>query len=125
MMWVVVFLGVAGAGAVEVPVIDGPVKIEQAEKLLADGVQVLDVRTKEEWDAGRLKGAIRVDFLEEGFLTKAVAALDPKKPLLVYCRSGNRSEKAAKILRDGGFSAVYEMTGGIVAWEAAGKPVQR
>lgn len=114
-----------GLLAQTVPVIDGPVKIEQAEKLRSEGIQVLDVRTKEEWDAGHLAGAKRVDFTEEKFLEKSLTALDLKKPVLVYCRSGNRSKKAAEILRKAGFPAVYEMEGGIVAWEAAGKPIEK
>lgn len=103
----------------------GPVPLEQAEKLIADDIQLLDVRTQEEWDGGHLEGAKKVTVTEDGFLEKAKATLDPEKPVLVYCRSGSRSEKAAKILRDAGFSPVYEMQGGIVAWEKAGKPLKK
>ena len=102
---------------------DGPVKVEQAEKQMASGVQLLDVRTKEEWNEGHLKGAKLVTMTEEGFLAKAKAALDPKKPVLVYCKSGKRSAKAAKELREAGFTSVLEMEGGIIAWEKAGKPL--
>lgn len=102
---------------------DGPVKVEQAEKQIASGIQLLDVRTKEEWDEGRLKGAKLVPVTEEGFLAKARAALDPKKPVLVYCKSGKRSAKAAKELRAAGFAPVLELDGGIAAWEKAGKPL--
>ena len=104
---------------------DGPVKIEQAQTLIGEGVQLLDVRTEQEWNAGHLEKAVRVNVTEEGFVEKAKAALDPTKPVLVYCRSGNRSEKAAKLLREAGFSKVHELQGGIVAWEAAGKPVTK
>ncbi len=113
-----------GLAAAESPK-DGPVKVEQAEKQISSGAQVLDVRTKEEWDAGRLKGAKLATVTEEGFLAKAKALLDAEKPVLVYCRSGRRSEKAAKELRAAGFSPVYELQGGIVAWEKAGKPVEK
>lgn len=99
-----------------------PVTIEQAEKQLADGAQLLDVRTKEEWDEGHLKGATLVTVTEEGFLEKAKAKLDPKKPMLVYCRSGTRSAKATAQLRDAGFT-VHDLAGGITAWKVAGKPV--
>lgn len=107
------------------PAKDAPVKIEQAEKLIADGIQLLDVRTQEEWDEGHLKGAKRVDFTAEGFLEKAKAALDPKKPVLVYCRSGGRSAKATQALREAGFATVHDMDGGITAWQKAGKPVEK
>ena len=107
------------------PAKDAPVKIEQAEKLIADGIQLLDARTQEEWDEGHLKGAKRVDFTAEGFVEKAKATLDPKKPVLVYCRSGGRSAKATKALREAGFTTVHDMAGGITAWEKAGKPVEK
>ncbi|MCW1923721.1 rhodanese-like domain-containing protein [Luteolibacter arcticus] len=101
-----------------------PVKVEQVEKQLADGAQLLDVRTQEEWKEGHLKGAKLVPLAQDGFLDKAKAALDPKKPVLVYCKSGGRSAKAAKQLREAGFT-VYDMAGGITAWQKAGKPVEK
>lgn len=113
------------AVAADEPAKDAPVKIEQAEKLIADGVQLLDVRTKEEWDEGHLKGAKMVTVTEKDFLEKAKAALDPKKPVLVYCRSGGRSAKATKALREAGFTTVHDMEGGITAWQKAGKPVEK
>jgi rhodanese-related sulfurtransferase len=100
-----------------------PVKVEQAEKAIAAGVQILDVRTREEWDQGRLKDAKLATVTEDGFLDKAKALLDPKKPVLVYCRSGRRSALAAEQLRAAGFTPVHDLAGGIVAWEKAGKPV--
>lgn len=111
--------------AADEPAKDAPVKIEQAEKLIADGIQLLDVRTEEEWNEGHLKGAKRVDITAEGFLEKAKATLDPKKPVLVYCRSGGRSAKATKALREAGFTTVHDMDGGITAWQKAGKPVEK
>jgi phage shock protein E len=99
-----------------------PVKIEQAEKQLADGAQLLDVRTPDEWKEGHLQGATLVTLAKEGFVDKAKAALDAKKPVLVYCKSGGRSAKAAKQLREAGFT-VYDLDGGITAWQKAGKPV--
>ncbi|WP_367870832.1 rhodanese-like domain-containing protein [Luteolibacter sp. Populi] len=102
---------------------DGPVKIEVAEKQIASGIQLLDVRTVDEWETGYLKGAKRATFGEKDFLAQAKAAADPKKPVLVYCRSGKRTVKAAKELRDAGFTSVLEMEGGLIEWEKAGKPL--
>lgn len=99
-----------------------PVSIEQAEKQLADGAQLLDVRTKEEWDEGHLKGATLITVTEEGFLEKAKSKLDAKKPVVVYCRSGKRSAMATEQLRAAGFT-VHDLKGGITAWMEAGKPV--
>jgi rhodanese-related sulfurtransferase len=101
-----------------------PVKIEEAEKQLATGAQLLDVRTKEEWTEGHLKGAKLVTVTEDGFLEKAKALLDPKKPVVVYCRSGKRSAMATEQLRANGFT-VFDLEGGITAWKAAGKAVEK
>jgi rhodanese-related sulfurtransferase len=106
------------------PIVVAPAKIEAVEKQLAAGAQILDVRTKEEWNEGRLKGAKLVTVTEAGFLEKAKAALDSKKPVVVYCRSGRRSALAAEQLRAAGFT-VHDMQGGITAWIAAGKPIDQ
>ncbi len=99
-----------------------PVKMEVVQKQLAGGTQLLDVRTEEEWKEGHLKDAKRVTVTEDGFLEKATALLDKKKPVVVYCRSGKRSAMAAEQLRTAGYT-VYDMEGGITAWIAAGKEV--
>ncbi len=115
-------LAVGSISNADEPAVAAPVKVEQAEKQLADGAQLLDVRTKEEWDEGHLSGAKLVTVTEDGFLEKAKAALDPKKEVVVYCRSGRRSAMAAEQLRAAGFT-VHDLDGGITAWKAAGKPV--
>ncbi len=117
-------LSMATLSIAETPAATAPIKIEQAEKKLAEGVQLLDVRTKEEWDEGHLKGAKLVTVTEEGFLEKAKVVLDTKKPVVVYCRSGKRSAMATEQLRAAGFT-VDDMEGGITAWKAAGKPVEK
>ena len=99
-----------------------PANIEQAERHLAGGAQLVDVRTKEEWDEGHLEGAALATVTEEGFIEKAAGMLDPEKPVLVYCQSGKRSAVAARKLRAAGFT-VHDLGGGIAAWKAAGKPV--
>lgn len=115
-----ILLSIASVSQAEDPA--APVKIEQAEKHLAEGARLLDVRTRDEWDDGHLKGAVLVTVTEVGFLEKAEAALDPEKGVVVYCKSGGRSAMAAKQLRAAGYE-VYDMDGGFTAWKAAGKPV--
>lgn len=116
------FLSALSMAAEEAPP-NGPVKVEQAEKHIGSGIQLLDVRTVDEWETGYIKGAKRVTFGEQGFVEKAKAAVDPKKPVLVYCRSGKRTVKAAQQLREAGFATVVELEGGLIAWEKAGKPL--
>ena len=115
-------LPTASLAAEEAPP-NGLVKVEQAEKQISSGVQLLDVRTIHEWKTGYIKGAKLLTFGGRGFVGKAKAAVDPKKPVLVYCRSGRRTVEAAKQLRDAGFTTVSEMEGGLIAWEKAGKPL--
>jgi len=102
---------------------DAVVEVAAAEEMIAEGIQLLDIRTQPEWDEGHLEGAEHVDFHSDDFVAEAKAALDLTKPLLLYCRSGNRTVPAADLLREAGFETVYEMAGGILAWRAADKPV--
>lgn len=102
-----------------------PVKTEQAAKQIASGVQLLDVRTREEWEEGYIKGAKLVPIASDDFSGKATKALDPEKPVLVYCQSGGRSAKAVKLLREAGFKNVRDLDGGITAWEKEGRPVEK
>ncbi|RYD46382.1 MAG: rhodanese-like domain-containing protein [Verrucomicrobiaceae bacterium] len=98
-------------------------KTEQAAKEIASGIQLLDVRTPEEWNEGHIRGAKLVTYPADDLAAKAAKAVDPQKPVLVYCRSGARSAKAAKLLRDAGFKDVREMAGGTLAWEKEGRPL--
>jgi phage shock protein E len=95
---------------------------EEAQALIADGdVTVLDVRTPEEFAAGHLAGAENVDFYATDF-AEQIDTLDQGEQYVVYCRSGNRSEKATRLMAQKGFTTVADVDGGIVAWEAAGLP---
>lgn len=86
-------------------------------------VQIVDVRTRGEFDGGYIAKATRIEWPAENFNTAAVRNLDPSKPVLVYCRSGNRSSKAAAELVKLGFKEVRQLDGGIIAWIRAGLPV--
>lgn len=82
---------------------------------------VLDVRTAEEYRESRLPESIMIDFYQPDFEAQ-VAELDRDVPYLLYCRSGNRSESARKIMDDLGFTNVADVRGGISAWLDAGQP---
>ena len=83
-------------------------------------VQLLDVRTPEEFNEGHIAGAVLVDVNENNFLEQAVAVLDKQRPVAVYCRSGRRSARAANQLANQGYS-VTNLDGGVLAWQDAGK----
>ena len=83
---------------------------------------VLDVRTPEEFAEGHLPDAILVDFYSDDFAAQ-LGELDPDKPYLLYCRSGNRSGQTIPILEGLGFGDVADIDGGILSWAEAGLPI--
>lgn len=98
---------------------------EDAHRLVEEGdVEVIDVRTPEEYAEGHIEGATLIDFYEPDFAER-IDELDRDTEYVVYCRSGNRSGQATAMMADQGFTAVTDVDGGIVAWEAAGLPVTR
>jgi rhodanese-related sulfurtransferase len=86
-----------------------------------DQYQILDVREPYEWEAGHIEEAIHVP-LANVLTGQAQEFLDPSRPVLVVCRSGNRSELAAVMLQAGGFDA-HNLEGGTERWAAAGLPI--
>ncbi len=81
-----------------------------------DSVQLVDVRTPEEYKQSHLKGAQNICVTSNDFLEK-VKTLDKNKPVYVYCKKGTRSAAAAKKLKEMGFTKIYDMDGGILQWE--------
>jgi len=80
---------------------------------------VLDVRTPQEVAEGVISGAVNINLFDEDFSDRA-AKLDKNKPVYVYCKVGGRSANAAGQLVGMGFKEVYNLTGGMDAWKAAG-----
>ena len=78
--------------------------------------QFVDVRTPQEYNAGYITGAENIDFKAEGFLSK-MEKFEKEKPLYIYCRSGNRSSKAAAQLYEMGFTNIIDLKGGYKAWK--------
>lgn len=83
--------------------------------------QVLDVRTPEEWAEGVIEGAIKMNYYDKDF-AKQLDKLDKTKPVYVYCKVGGRSGSAAKELEKKGFKLIYNLDGGIKAWDKEGYP---
>lgn len=90
----------------------------------ANNVQLLDVRSANEYAEGHIAHAANIDALQNDFLAKAQRSLSKKKPAYVYCRSGKRSMMAANKLAKAGYK-VINLRGGIMEWTDAGKPVNR
>lgn len=101
------------------------VKPDEFEKLAAEAqVVVLDVRTPGEFKRGYIKGAVLADFMAADFDQKT-ASLDKNKTYLVYCAGGVRSVKACKKLGEQGFAKLVNLDGGFMAWQSAGKKVEK
>ena len=88
------------------------------------GLQIIDLRTPEEYAEGHLNGSAMIDFYEADFADR-IGALERDQPYLIYCRSGNRSGQTRELMDQLGFSDVREVDGGIVAWTEAQLPVAR
>ena len=80
---------------------------------------ILDVRTAQEVVGGTLPGAVNIDFFAPDF-ARQLGRLDKTKPVFVYCAVGGRSSKAAQQLQQAGFKTVYNLSGGMQAWQQAG-----
>lgn len=92
---------------------------EFSEVIADPTIVILDVRTPQEFAEGHLANAINIDF-QSGNFEQEIASLDKTKTYAVYCRSGNRSGQAVKVMAKAGFTSMYDMDGGIIDWQAAG-----
>ena len=110
------------------------VDIDNAElaKLAAAGVPVIDIRTRPEWEeTGILPGSHLLTFFDErgkaepaAWLAKAKAIAKPGDPVIVICRSGNRTKALSQFLsQQAGYAKVYNVRNGIRAWLQEGRPV--
>jgi rhodanese-related sulfurtransferase len=93
---------------------------EEARKLVEEGAQLVDVRADHEWEAGRISDAKHLPLPE---LPQRTDEIDKDRPVVVYCRGGNRSSMAATALNEAGFQAV-KLTEGIVGWSEDDLPLE-
>lgn len=96
------------------------VSCEEAQGLIDDGAQLVDVRAEHEWGAGRIAGAVHLPLAG---LAERADQLDRDRAVVVYCLGDNRAEMAAEALAGAGFD-VAPMAGGIRAWVEAGMPLE-
>lgn len=89
-----------------------------------DSIQLLDVRTPEEFNGGHLQGALLADWKDQDEFQRRIAFIDKTKPVYIYCLGGGRSAAAAIKMRATGYNEVYELKGGINAWKADNKTIE-
>lgn len=92
----------------------------EAQELLANGAQLVDVRADHEWEAGRIPGARHVPLAE---LSERTGEIDRDRPVVLYCRGGNRSTMAAEALAEAGYEAM-KLSEGIVGWADENLPLE-
>lgn len=108
------FLGCSQSNQQEIKVVS-----TEETKILLDlkDVQLIDVRTKEEYDSGHLEKAQNIDFNSPTFDAQ-ISGLDKDKPVVLYCKSGGRSAKSAQKMHDAGFKNIYDLEGGFLNWQS-------
>ena len=92
------------------------IELDEFEKKMASEKYLLvDVRTAEEFAEGHIEGALNIDYFSATF-SDDISKVGFEISVLLYCRSGNRSSKAMKIMKELGFKEVYNLEGGIKGW---------
>ena len=84
---------------------------------------ILDIRTPGEYRGGHIPNSVLLDYHSPGF-RDSLAALDRDRAYFVYCRSGNRTGRAVDMMKELGFTRIYELRGGIRAWLSSGLTLQ-
>ena len=101
------------------------VSIEQFQSVITGpDVQIVDVRTAQEFLEGHIPGCLNIDVTQPDFNRKADSLLNKSHKVAIYCRSGNRSKKAAAQLQKMGFKVV-ELGAGFNGWKQAGLPYEK
>ncbi|WP_299102863.1 rhodanese-like domain-containing protein [uncultured Winogradskyella sp.] len=96
------------------------VKLVTAEEMQSilelEDVQLVDVRTPKEYEESHIANSQNIDFMSPTFDVD-ITKLNKDKPVILYCKSGGRSAKCAKKMKDAGFEKVYDLEGGISKWK--------
>jgi len=87
-----------------------------------NNIQLLDVRTPNEFKSGHIKGAVNINYYDQNFSTQ-VLKINKNRPVYVYCRSGVRSRYSSEILKKLGFKSIYNLKGGVLNWSSQKLPL--
>ncbi|MEM9680921.1 MAG: rhodanese-like domain-containing protein [Bacteroidota bacterium] len=91
---------------------------EMQDILELEDVQLVDVRSPQEYEKEHIARSQNIDFRSPTF-DEDIKKLDKDKPVILYCKSGKRSAKCVKKLEEAGFEKIYELEGGISKWKHA------
>ena len=124
-LWIVLGIGVIAIAGFFLfqPAAGSPTEISvaQAYGKLQQGAFFLDVRTQTEWDQMRIAKSTLIPLDQ---LSSRLSEVPKDQDVVVVCRSGARSKEGMTILRGAGYTRAVCMTGGLIAWQAAGYPIE-
>ena len=90
---------------------------EWKTKLQENPGTIIDIRTPDEWADGYIDRADFVNLFDQDFIGQVnKIQADKNKPLYIYCRLGNRSKEAMRVLNENGYTQIYELNNGIIGW---------
>ena len=88
---------------------------QQLQEKIDKNIKIIDIRTPQEFAQGHIEGAVNINYFGRSFLEE-VSKFDKKKPIFIYCRSGNRTSSASRKMLNQGFNEVADLQGGIINW---------
>ena len=89
---------------------------------LSENFELIDVRTKSEYESGFIERALNIDFFSDTFESD-VLSLNKNSKIILYCRTNNRSTKTANLLKKNGFKDISVIEGGITDWVKNGNDI--
>ena len=110
-----------------VPALARDISVQDAAALLQnppEGLIIVDVRTPAEFREGHLPGAVNMDYFGGPFETQ-IQSLPKTAPVLLYCRTGNRSGSAYDVMTKAGIGNILHMNEGITKWQQLGLPQEK
>jgi rhodanese-related sulfurtransferase len=117
----VIYILLANAGGNTGKGLPTNISVDEAYSMYQDGAFVLDVREVSEWNEFHAPGTTLIPL---GELASRLNEVPRDRPIVVVCRSGNRSQQGRDILLNAGFIQVTSMDGGLNAWRSAGYPIE-
>ncbi|OYX22362.1 MAG: thioredoxin [Flavobacteriales bacterium 32-35-8] len=122
-IYLILFITFSNCKEVEDPKITVVTPEEMQTFLETDNVQLIDVRTQEEFNKGHIEGAQNINFFSPTFFDD-ISKLDKDKPVYLYCNSGKRSAKCAEKMIEIGFIKIYDLEGGFSKWKHEGLEIK-
>ncbi len=86
------------------------------KEVIGKDVQLVDVRTQEEYESGHIDDAVNFNIIDNETFLSQIQTLDKQQPVYLYCKMGGRSNRAANIMKENGFTQIFDYSGGYNDW---------